>query len=133
MNFDAEDTALLGLVAVAASVMAGVGTFELFGYSLSDTYAMLGGDFTLAYIATVGAFGFTVWTNEMDLDPSTLRENARDELDDTYYYTLLAGVAVLALWPFIPEISNWVTSSDITAVVFIAGSVGTQLAIGYLR
>jgi len=133
MQFDPEDTALIALVAFSASVMAGIGTFGAFDVQLSDTFQMAGGTFSLAYAATVGAFIVTVLTNDLPTDPSKLRQKAEKELDRNYYLVLLASLGVMAAWPFVPEIESFVTSQDLWGVVFIVGSVGAQIAIGYMK
>jgi hypothetical protein len=133
MQFDPEDTALIALVAFAASVMAGIGTFGAFDVSLSDTFTMAGGTFSLAYAATVGAFVVTILTNDLPTNPSELREKAEKDLDQAYYLTLLGSLGVMVLWPFVPEIESFVTSQDLWGVLFIVGSVGAQIAIGYMK
>jgi hypothetical protein len=133
MNFDAEDTAVTAVVAFAAAVMAGLGTFAAFGVSLSDTFVVASGTFSLAYLGQVGSFGWTLWTNEHGIDPGELREQARSELTDTYYYLLMGSGGVLLAWPFVPEVSSFVQSQDLWGVVFILGSVGSQIALGYMR
>jgi hypothetical protein len=131
MNFDPEDTALIALVAFAAAVMAGLGSFSAFDVSLSDTFQAAGGTFSYAYLVTAGAFAWTVITNDMDL--GNLRDNARDQLDDYYYWALMGSIVVLVAWPFVDGVSSFVTSQDLWGVLFIAGSVGAQVAIGYMR
>jgi hypothetical protein len=134
MSFDEEDTALIALVALSSAVMAGLATFAAFGVSLSDTATMGGATFSIAYLATVAAFIWTVLTNEgMSMDVGQLREDARAELDDTYYYLLMGSFVGLAAWPFIPELSSFVQSQDLWGVLFVAGSTGAQVAIGYIK
>lgn len=134
MSFDEEDTALIALVALSSAVMAGLATFSAFGVSLSDTTSLGGASISLAYIGTLGAFVWTVLTNEgMSMDVSQLRDDARAELDDTYYYLLVGSFGALALWPFVPEIANVINSQDLWGVLFVAGSTGSQVAIGYLK
>jgi len=72
-------------------------------------------------------------TNDHDLDPAALKDQARRDLNDQYYYLLLGNVVVLAAWPFIPDVSSFVQSQDLWGVLFIFGSVGGQLALGYMR
>lgn len=131
MNFDPEDSALIAVVAFAAAVMAGLGTFSAFSVSLSDTVQMLGGTFSLAYLVTVGAFGVTVVTNGMDV--SDLKRRAEKDLDSTYYYLLIGSLAVMVAWPFVDGVSSFVQSQDLWGVLFIAGSVAAQVAIGWLK
>jgi hypothetical protein len=133
MQFDPEDTALIALVAFAASVMAGIGTFGAFDVQLSDTFSMAGGTFSLAYAATVGAFIVTILTNDLPTNPSDLRQRAEKELDQAYYLTLLVSLGVMVMWPFVPEIESFVNSQDLWGVLFIVGSVGAQIAIGYMK
>lgn len=134
MHFDPEDTALIAVVALASAAMAGLATFGAFNVSLSDTFSAGGHSVSLAYAATVAAFGVTLWTNDHDVtDLSGMREKARGQLNDTYYYLLLGSIAVMVAWPFFPEVANFVQSQDLWGVLFIAGSVGAQVAIGYLR
>ena len=131
MSFDPEDTALIAVVAFAAAVMAGLGSFSVFNVSLSDTFTLAGGTFSYAYAATAGAFVWTVATNDMDI--SGLREDARSELDDYYYWALMAGIVILVSWPFVDGVSSFVTSQDLWGVLFIAVSTGAQVAIGYMK
>ena len=134
MEFDEEDTALISLVALSSAVMAGLATFSAFGVSLSDTTTLAGGTFSIAYLATFGAFVMTVLTNEgTSLDPRELQEDARAELNDTYYYLLMLALVALAAWPFVSGIQTFVQSQDLWGVLFIAGSTGSQVAIGYLK
>mgnify|MGYP006275870119 CR=1 FL=1 len=133
MNFDPEDTALIAVVAFASAVMAGLGSFGAFDVMLSDTFTAVGGTFSLAYGATVGAFAVTLVTNDLPTDPSKLREQAEKELDQTYYVLLIGSIGLLVLWPFVPEIESFVTSADLWGVLFIAGSVGSQIALGYMK
>ena len=133
MQFDESDTALIAVVALASAAMAGLATFSAFGVSLSDTVNLLGGSFSVAYVATAGAFGLTVLTNDMDLDPSALQSDARRQLDDTYYYLLMGSVIALVAWPFVGELSTFIQSQDLWGVLFIAGSTGAQVAIGYMK
>jgi hypothetical protein len=134
MQFDAEDTILIGLVAFASAVMAGVGSFSAFGVSLADTTTIAGGTFSLAYLGTAAAFVATVVTNDgMSLDPRELSETAEAELSQLYYYLLMASLVLLVLWPFVTEIPTFVQSTDLWGVLFIAGSVGAQVAMGYLK
>jgi hypothetical protein len=133
MQFDPEDTALIAVVAFAAAVMAGLGSFSAFGVALSDTFQAVGGTFSLAYGATVGAFVFTIATNDLPTNPSDLREKAERDLDQAYYGTLIVAVAVMVAWPFVPEVESFVTSQDLWGVLFIVGSVGAQIAIGFMK
>jgi len=134
MSFDAEDTALVSIVALASAAMAGLATFSAFGVSLSDTMSLAGGTFSVAYIATLAAFGFTVVTNDgMSLDVSEMQSKAQRNLDDTYYYVLVASVGLLIAWPFVSGIESFVQSQDLWGVLFIAASTGSQLAIGYMK
>ena len=131
MNFDPEDTALIAIVAFAAAVMAGLGSFSAFDVSLSDTITAGGATFSYAYLVTAGAMVFTVVTNDMDI--SGIRDDARSQLDEYYYYALVVGFGILVTWPFIDGVSGFVTSQDLWGVLFIAVSTGAQVAIGYLK
>lgn len=134
MEFDEEDTALVSLVVLSSAVMAGLATFSAFNVSLSDTTTIAGGTFSIAYIATVGAFLMTVLTNEgTSLDPRELSDNARAELNDTYYYLMVGSLGLLVAWPFVSGVESFVTSQDLWGVVFIAASTGSQIALGYLK
>lgn len=134
MSFDEEDTALISLVALSSAVMAGLASFSAFGVALSDTATLAGGTFSIAYIATAAAFAWTVLTNEgMSFDPREMSDRARSELDDTYYYLLAASIIALAAWPFVDGIQSFIQSQDLWGVLFIAGSTGAQVAIGYLK
>lgn len=133
MQFDEEDTALIAVVAFSAAVMAKLGSFSAFGVSLSDTASLAGGTFSIAYLATVGSFVVTVITNDMEIDPRALSEDARRQLDDTYYYLLMGSFLLLAAWPFVDGVQSFITSADLWGVLFISGSVGAQIAIGYLK
>jgi len=133
MKYDAEDTVLIGLVALSAAVMAQLATFSAFGMSLSDTISLGGATLSYAYIGTVGAFLVTVYTNDMELDPREFSNNAQKELDDYYYYLLMGSLILLVAWPFFGQISTFVTSADVWGIAFVAASVGAQIAIGYMR
>lgn len=133
MQFDESDTALIAIVALASAAMAGLATFSAFGVSLSDTTSFLGGSFSLAYLGTLGAFGVTVATNDMGLAPGEFKDNAREQLDDTYFYVLMGSVLLLVTWPFVSAIPSFIQSQDLWGVLFIAGSTGAQVAIGYMK
>jgi hypothetical protein len=133
MQFDPEDTALIAVVAFAAAVMAGLGSFAAFDVSLSDTFSMAGGTFSIAYGATIAAFALTVLTNDLPTNPSDLRQEAEKQLDQEYYLALVGSLLVLVAWPFVPEIESFVTSEDLWGVLFVVGSVGAQVAIGYMK
>lgn len=134
MSFDAEDTALISLVAISSAVMAGLATFGAFDVTLSDNLQIAGGSFSVAYISTLVVFGITAVTNESgSLDPRELSQNAREELNDTYYAVLMGSLLLLAAWPFIDAIPEFVQSQDLWGVLFIAASTGSQIAIGYMK
>lgn len=134
MSFDEEDTALISLVALSSAVMAGLATFSAFQVSLSDTTTVGGATFSIAYLATLAAFGFTILTNEgMSADPRDLAQDARAELDDSYYYLVMGSFLALAAWPFVDGLSGFVQSQDLWGVLFIAASTGSQVAIGYMK
>jgi hypothetical protein len=133
MQFDEMDTALIAVVALASAAMAGLATFSAFGVSLSDTQAFMGGSFSIAYLGTLGAFGATIATNDMALAPGDFAEDAREQLDDTYFYLLMGSVVLLVTWPFVSAIPSFVQSQDLWGVLFIAGSTGAQVAIGYMK
>jgi hypothetical protein len=131
MSFDAEDSALIAVVAFAAAAMAGLGTFSTFGVSLSDTFAFAGGSFSIAYAVTAGAFVVTVVTNDMDV--GNLNNRAQSELDEPYYYALAGSAILLVAWPFVGGVSSFVQSQDLWGVLFIVGSVAAQISIGYMK
>jgi hypothetical protein len=133
MNFDASDTALISVVALASAAMAGLATFSAFGVSLSDSMTLAGSTFSVAYVATVASFVVTIVTNDMPLNPQDLQNKAQRGLDDTYYYLLMGSIALLVAWPFVSGIESFVTSQDLWGVLFIAGSTGAQVAIGWLK
>lgn len=131
MSFDAEDSALIAVVAFAAAVMAGLGSFSAFGVALSDTTKMVGASFSIAYLLTAGAFLLTILTNEASI--STLTSRASNELPDSYYYALGGSVLLLIAWPFFSGIQSFIQSEDLWGVVFIFASVSAQVAIGYMK
>jgi len=133
MNFDASDTALISIVALASAAMAGLATFSAFGVSLADSMTIAGSTFTVAYVATVASFLATIVTNDMPLNPQDLQEKAQGNLDDTYYYLLMGSLGLLVAWPFVSGIESFVQSQDLWGVLFIAASTGAQVAIGWLK
>lgn len=133
MEFDSSDTALISIVALSSAVMAGLATFGAFNVSLSDTAALGGSTFSIAYLVTLGAFLATVVTNDMPLNPQDLVDQAERDLSDTYYYLLVGSLGLLVAWPFFPSIESFIQSQDLWGVLFIAGSTGSQIAIGWMK
>ena len=133
MEFDSSDTALISIVALSSAVMAGLATFGAFNVSLSDTAALGGSTFSIAYLLTLGAFLATVVTNDMPLNPQDLVDQAERDLSDEYYYLLIGSLGLLVAWPFFPSIESFITSEDLWGVLFIAGSTGSQIAIGWMK
>jgi hypothetical protein len=131
MSFDAEDSALIAVVAFAAAVMAGLGSFSAFGVALSDTTSFAGASFSMAYLLTAGAFAATIYTNEASI--SSLRNRASNELPDTYYYALGGSALLLVAWPFVGGVQSFIQSQDLWGVLFIFASVAAQVAIGYMK
>jgi hypothetical protein len=132
MQFDREDTALIGAVVVASAVMAGAGSFELFNVALSDQAQIAGATVSVAYVITAGSLVFTVVTNEFG-GIRDVQEQAKENLDQTYYPMLLATFGLLFAWPFVPEIQTFVQSQDLWKVGFISIQTGGQIGIGYIK
>jgi|GEM_PF-1899849 len=133
MQFDASDTALIGLIAFSAAAMAGRGTFQAFDVAMSDQATIAGATVSVAYLGTALGYVITVFTNDIAIDPTTLRDQAKEELSQGYYLLLVASFGFLVAWPFVPEVQNFIQSEDLWGVLYIMVAVGGQIALGYLR
>lgn len=130
-DFDPEDIVAAAATFVGASSMAGIATWDLFDVSLSDSvFALAGNDITLATVIVAASLLSIIVTND-NASLSTLHEDAR-ELDDVYYYSVLASVGLLVGWVFVPDVSSFVTGSDLTAVAYVLVSMVAHAAIGWL-
>ena len=129
-DFDYIDGVLLGLVFLGASVMAGIGQFDLFDIAFTDQVLDIGEGVTLATVAVLGGYAGTVITN----DNTSLGELTDDvqNLEQSYYVAVLGSAALLVGWVFIPDVSSFVTSSDLWGVLYVTASVVTQIALGWM-
>ena len=130
MEFDYIDGVLLGLVFLGASVMAGIGSWDLFNIAFTDQVADIGEGITLATVAVVGAYAGTILTND-NTDLGSLTEDVQD-LEQSYYIAVVGSAALIVGWIFIPDVSSFVQSSDLWGVLYITASVVTQVALGWM-
>jgi hypothetical protein len=130
MEFDYIDGVLLGLVFLGASVMAGIGSFDLFNIAFTDEVAAIGEGVSLATVAVLGGYAGTILTND-NTDLGSLTEDVQD-LEQSYYVAVVGSAALLVGWIFIPDVSSFVTSSDLWGVLYVTASVVTQVALGWM-
>ena len=129
-EFDYIDGVLLGAVFLGASVMAGIGSFNLFDIAFTDVAFNIGEGVTIAALLVIGGMVGTVLTND-NTDLGSVTDDVQD-LDQQYYIAVVGSVALLVGWIFIPDVSSFVQSSDLWGVVYVVGSMVAQVAIGWM-
>lgn len=129
-EFDYIDGVLLGAVFLGASVMAGIGSFNLFDIAFTDVAFNIGEGVTIAALLVIGGMVGTVLTND-NTDLGSVTDDVQD-LDQQYYVAVVGSVALLVGWIFIPDVSSFVQSSDLWGVVYVVGSMVAQVAIGWM-
>jgi hypothetical protein len=129
-EFDYIDGVLLGAVFLGASVMAGIGSFNLFDIAFTDVAFQIGEGVTIAALLVIGGMVGTVLTND-NTDLGSVTDDVQD-LDQQYYIAVVGSVALLVGWIFIPDVSSFVQSSDLWGVVYVVGSMVAQVAIGWM-
>ncbi len=131
MEFDPEDAAALVATFIGTTAMAGIASWSLFDVTLSDVaFQLAGNDVTLATLLTLVSLGVTILTND-NAELSTLHQQAKD-LDNYYYYSIVASVGLLVGWVFFGDVSSFVQSQDLWGVGYVAVSLTAQMAIGWM-
>jgi hypothetical protein len=130
MEFDYTDGLLAGAVFLGASVMAGIGSFDLFGVAFTDTALQVGEGLTVAGVLVVGAFVGTILTND-NTDLGSVVDDVQD-LEQKYYLAVAGSAALLVAWVFVPDVSSFVQSSDLWGVAYVTGTMVAQVALGWM-
>lgn len=129
-EFDYIDGVLLGMVFLGASVMAGIGSFDLFSVTFTDQAFAIGEGVSIAAIMVIGGMLGTIVTND-----NTELNSAWDDiqnLEQQYYLAVLGSLALVVGWIFVPEVSSTIQSSDLWGVLYVVGTVVTQIALGWM-
>jgi len=109
---------------LSAVVLTGIGTFSMFGISLSET--LLSGTGITVSIAFVIAFllmGAAWFTNRAG--------DSWDDLDDVESYTVAGGMLFLLGVAFVPAISEAVASSNVMGVVAFMALSGAYTVLAW--
>lgn len=130
MEFDYIDGALLGAVFLGSSVMAGIGSFSLFDIAFTDVAFQVGEGVTIAALLVIAGFLGTVLTND-NTDLGSLTTDIKG-LEQQYYVAVLATGALLVGWIFVADVSTFVQSSDLWGMLYVVGTVVTQVALGWM-
>lgn len=131
MAFDPGDAAATVATFIGSSAMAGIASWSLFDVNLADAaFQLAGNDVTLATLLTGVALLATIITND-NTSIKSLKSDA-ENLDDYYYGSIIACVALLVGWVFVGDVSAFVQSGDLWGVSYIAVSLTGQMAIGYM-
>jgi len=115
--------------------MAGLVSVSGFGYSFSDTLFSLGpGDVSLAYLLSVVSMAGIILTNDNEelLALDSVDKMRNSDMADYYMYAILATAALLVGWLFLPEIQDFVTSSDVWGVAYIGVNAAAAVALGWM-
>ena len=133
-ELDPEDIGMLVLGIFSAAVMVGIASVEVFSFSLSDSFTVGGYTASIAWVATVGTFVGTIFTNEHTELFST---DAADELlnadmSDAYAYAVIAAAALLVAWVFVPQVSDFIAGSDVWGLGYVGLVTASQLTIGWI-
>lgn len=129
-DFDYIDGVLMGAVFLGASVMAGIGSFNLFNIAFTDVAFQIGEGVTIAALLVMGGIVGTILTND-NTDLGSITDDVQN-LEQQYYFAVVGTVALLVAWVFVPEVSSFVQSSDLWGVLYVVGSLVAQVAIGWM-
>jgi len=131
-NFDEIDIGLLVGALFSTAVIVELATFSAFGVSMSDTFSLAGYTAPIAWVVSVGAFAATVVTNDNAELSTDLYGQLEDDLPRNYFLAVIGTAAVLVAWPFIPQVSEFVTSADLWGVIYLFAVAAGQLAVGWM-
>jgi hypothetical protein len=129
-DFDYIDGLLVGAVFLGSSVMAGIGSFDLFNVAFTDTAFQIGEGVSVAAAIVLAGYLATILTND-NTELGSFTDDVQD-LEQTYYVAVVGSLALVVAWIFIPDVSSFVQSSDLWGVLFVTGSVVAQIAIGWM-
>lgn len=134
MQFDPEDIGMLIAGILASGVMTGLVTVSAFGYSFSDQLFSIGSGISLAYLLSAATLlGIIVTNDNEDLLSANAVSNLKNSaMADYYMWAILATVGLLAGWAFFPAIPEFVQSSDVWGVAYIAVTAAGQIAVGWM-
>jgi hypothetical protein len=129
-DFDYIDGLLVGAVFLGSSVMAGIGSFDLFNVAFTDTAFQIGEGVSVAAAIVLAGYLATILTND-NTELGSFTDDVQN-LEQTYYVAVVGSLALVVAWIFIPDVSSFVQSSDLWGVLFVTGSVVAQIAIGWM-
>lgn len=122
-RIDAEDAVIAPLVIVAAFVLGGAASIELFGYAFSDTaFEVAGQSPSVAFVVAALGFGAAWLTNRPDIDG----------MDQEYTYLTAAGIGSLVALEFVPQVADVVAGSDPLGFIVASLIGGAYYAVSYL-
>lgn len=131
-EFDEVDIGLLVFGLFSTAVLVGLATVEAFGVSMSDTFSVGGYTSKIAWVLSVGAFAGTIVTNDNAELSGDLYNQLEEKLPRNYFIATLGTAAILLAWPFVPAVSEFITSQDLWAVLYLAAVVAGQFAVGWM-
>jgi hypothetical protein len=131
MDFDPVDAAFTITLAATGFMMVGIASFNVFDVSFGETaFTLMGQDLSLAYCLSAGALIGTVVTND-NAQLSSLGDQV-DDLDQYYYFSVLATGGLLVGWLFIPAIPEFFQSQDLWGITYVAVTTTGQFALGWM-
>jgi hypothetical protein len=131
MEFDPVDAALTITIAATGFMMVGIASFDLFDVSFGETALTLAGqDLSIAYLLSAGALAGTVVTND-NAQLSSLGDQVSD-LDQYYYFAVLATGGLLVAWLFLPSVPDFFQSQDLWGISYVAVTTTGQFALGWM-
>ena len=132
MDFDPVDAALTVGVMMSGFIMVGIATFSLFDIGFGDVVWSSGNmSMSVAYVIGAGAFVGIVATND-NTELSSLKDDA-ERLDDYYYYSIIATVALMVGWLVMPDtVASFFQSSDLWGLVYVGVTTTASFAVGWM-
>lgn len=135
-NIDIEDLIPAQVAGVMFLIQFGI--VELVAYDgafdLDQTYAIAGFDVSLAFFVSAGALGIIMLTNELGApDLMFWDDGDDDELDEIYGGAILGTVGLLVAVEFVPQVNDFILSSDVAGTAAFLTSVVAVWAIVWIR
>lgn len=131
MEFDPADAALTVALLVSGFIMVGIASFSIYGIDFGQPiYSVSGFDFDLAYGVSVAAIAGTIVTND-NAEIDSLKRDV-ENLDDYYKYAVIATGLLILAWPFIPQLSEFVSSGDTWGLLYVGIVATGQFALGWI-
>jgi hypothetical protein len=132
LKMDAFDASLLVLNTMAAFLIVGIGTFDLFGVNFANELFNFGGyALSTAWVIGYGSVIGTIVTN----DNTELASLGNDVQNLDSYYMIAAGSTLLLPIAFIvfPDtIGSFFKSADLWGLVYVVVLTSGQAALGWM-